>query len=490
MSDKRKATTFFGILGATVLAAGGSIFLTDTALSLVEKDAQQVLETEPPAQTGETELPLAVETFSRTEDKFVVKAKSAAKTNTNNTTSTENTTGTNAPDDQGEGTAGDPSGADDAPQEGRVDPGTMYAIGQVYVRSGAGTENEILGVLTQGEGVQATGNTLDNWIEVVYDGQTGYVGGSYLTAENPNAGEMDAAGQTSTAPGAPSAGGDGIVFEETPGTSGNTGGNTQGGTTSGGTAQGGTASGGTGTGGNTQGGTTSGGSGQGGSVSGGNTSNGAASGGTSTPPTIVPLNGTMYATTQVNVRSGPNIGYSRLGSIDIGERIEVTGKVENGWVEVAYRGQVGYVYAKYLTDDPDAVGGDAHISDTPGDAQDAGTSDEPSDYTEPDDSESTEASPNPDAWDDTYIYDVSSYYCDASEFDGWTATELAYLRNEIFARHGRIFTSETYRNYFSQKTWYKPTYDPDYFDANLDSFLNDYEWANFALIQRLEDERY
>ena len=73
--------------------------------------------------------------------------------------------------------------------------------------------------------------------------------------------------------------------------------------------------------------------------------------------------------------------------------------------------------------------------------------------------------------------------------EGYSASDLAIIRNEIFARHGRIFTKQAYKDYFSQKTWYEPTYDPSYFDANLDSFLNDYEWANLAVVQKLEDAK-
>ena len=35
-------------------------------------------------------------------------------------------------------------------------------------------------------------------------------------------------------------------------------------------------------------------------------------------------------------------------------------------------------------------------------------------------------------------------------------TELRFMRNEIFARHGYIFKSEDLNAYFSDKSWYSP----------------------------------
>lgn len=92
---------------------------------------------------------------------------------------------------------------------------------------------------------------------------------------------------------------------------------------------------------------------------------------------------------------------------------------------------------------------------------------------------------NSSAYDDSYMmYDVDSRYISEDEISDWSSEDLARLRNEIFARHGRIFTTEKWRNYFATKTWYVPRYD------NVDSMLNDYEWANLEVIMNLEDQRY
>ena len=58
---------------------------------------------------------------------------------------------------------------------------------------------------------------------------------------------------------------------------------------------------------------------------------------------------TMYATTSVNVRSGPGTKYSIVGGLNRSDMVKRTG--ESGkWIRVAYNGIEGYVYGKYLSD--------------------------------------------------------------------------------------------------------------------------------------------
>lgn len=58
---------------------------------------------------------------------------------------------------------------------------------------------------------------------------------------------------------------------------------------------------------------------------------------------------TMYATTSVNVRSGPGTKYSIVGGLNRGDMVKRTG--ESGkWIRVVYNGIEGYVYGKYLSD--------------------------------------------------------------------------------------------------------------------------------------------
>lgn len=61
--------------------------------------------------------------------------------------------------------------------------------------------------------------------------------------------------------------------------------------------------------------------------------------------------------------------------------------------------------------------------------------------------------------------------------------ELFIARNEIYARHGRMFQSADLQKYFESKSWYKGTTPASEFN---ESVLSDTELANAALIRELE----
>ncbi len=46
-------------------------------------------------------------------------------------------------------------------------------------------------------------------------------------------------------------------------------------------------------------------------------------------------------------------------------------------------------------------------------------------------------------------------------------SQVALIRNEIYARHGYIFQSEEYQQYFSQKAWYRPN--PNFNESHLNA---------------------
>lgn len=79
------------------------------------------------------------------------------------------------------------------------------------------------------------------------------------------------------------------------------------------------------------------------------------------------------------------------------------------------------------------------------------------------------------------IPDSNVRYLSRSELYGYTKEQLAYIRNEIFARHGYVFEKAKYRNYFSAKSWYTPDY-----SFNYEYDLNSIEKANVDLIKELE----
>lgn len=94
--------------------------------------------------------------------------------------------------------------------------------------------------------------------------------------------------------------------------------------------------------------------------------------------------------------------------------------------------------------------------------------------------ESTEASDNGD-----YILPNSSEEeLTEEDLQGLTAEELRLARNEIMARHGRIFNDPELAAYFESKDWYSGTISPEEFDSG--GYLSSIEQKNVALIQSKE----
>lgn len=52
-----------------------------------------------------------------------------------------------------------------------------------------------------------------------------------------------------------------------------------------------------------------------------------------------------------------------------------------------------------------------------------------------------------------------------SDLAGMTAQQLSYAKNEIYARHGRVFKSSELQDYFNQKDWYEKN--DDFKDEDL-----------------------
>lgn len=65
---------------------------------------------------------------------------------------------------------------------------------------------------------------------------------------------------------------------------------------------------------------------------------------------VEPMSAEMYAKASVNVRKGPSTSYDRVGHLDEGEKVEVTGVCENGWYRIEFEGGEYYVGGSYLTD--------------------------------------------------------------------------------------------------------------------------------------------
>lgn len=60
---------------------------------------------------------------------------------------------------------------------------------------------------------------------------------------------------------------------------------------------------------------------------------------------------------------------------------------------------------------------------------------------------------------------------------------LKITRNEIFARHGRMFDDQELQDYFNSKSWYRGTIRPEDFS---ESMLSETEKANIETIKKYE----
>lgn len=86
-----------------------------------------------------------------------------------------------------------------------------------------------------------------------------------------------------------------------------------------------------------------------------------------------------------------------------------------------------------------------------------------------------------------YIFpDSDKRYLTEDEVRALDAHQLLLGRNEIFARHGRMFDMQELADYFNSQPWYNGTIPADQFDSSV---LNDHERANADLIKRIEDEK-
>ncbi len=59
----------------------------------------------------------------------------------------------------------------------------------------------------------------------------------------------------------------------------------------------------------------------------------------------------MYAKSSVNVRTKPDANSERVGHLDKGEKVQVTGKAANGWYRIKFEGGEYFVSGSYLTNE-------------------------------------------------------------------------------------------------------------------------------------------
>ena len=84
---------------------------------------------------------------------------------------------------------------------------------------------------------------------------------------------------------------------------------------------------------------------------------------------------------------------------------------------------------------------------------------------------------------DYLIPDSNSRYLTDADIANMTPQQLNYARNEIYARHGRMFNSIELQQYFATRSWYHPTISADAFD---DYVFNDFERTNVRTLLNRE----
>lgn len=83
----------------------------------------------------------------------------------------------------------------------------------------------------------------------------------------------------------------------------------------------------------------------------------------------------------------------------------------------------------------------------------------------------------------SYIFvDSNSRYLTDKELSSLSKEQLELARNEIFARHGYVFTMNKFKDYFLKQSWYTPN--PNY--KGGENSLNSFEKANYRIIQKWE----
>lgn len=84
--------------------------------------------------------------------------------------------------------------------------------------------------------------------------------------------------------------------------------------------------------------------------------------------------------------------------------------------------------------------------------------------------------------DQYYLFEDSSYrLLEYEDISTISTADIRIAKNEIYARHGRKFSSEDLQQYFSQLPWYQGTIEPDQFDENS---LNEIERANVNFLDQ------
>ena len=100
------------------------------------------------------------------------------------------------------------------------------------------------------------------------------------------------------------------------------------------------------------------------------------------------------------------------------------------------------------------------------------------------------ATPEPAASADYVLPESSARRIEVWELYGLSEWDCMIARNEIYARHGRIFRDAEIAAHFESTSWYTPSVDPDTFDANAPQRLSQIELDNVKLILEYEESTF
>lgn len=84
--------------------------------------------------------------------------------------------------------------------------------------------------------------------------------------------------------------------------------------------------------------------------------------------------------------------------------------------------------------------------------------------------------------------DSDKRYYTYDELDALTDEQLNFAHNEIYARHGRMFSDKRYADHFAKCSWYEPRYSPEEFES-MPNQLNEFEMANSDIMSQIRTKR-
>ena len=67
--------------------------------------------------------------------------------------------------------------------------------------------------------------------------------------------------------------------------------------------------------------------------------------------TVEDYNAVLFVKKAVNVRKGPSTDYEKIGGLNKGDQIQITGIADTGWYQIQYNGVTAYVASSYLMDE-------------------------------------------------------------------------------------------------------------------------------------------